>query len=126
MIFENEKIYKTLKKIWMYGIPAVAYLWSKLIDIWSIPCGEPIFYTIVAVWGAMAIFLGISKYNYMNAKKIIEESEEFMNNMGVDAIEEAIEKKNSQEEAETAPTEEELIKEIKEHHEEKFDEEPVG
>ncbi len=67
MIFENEKIYKILKKIWMYAIPALGFLWEGLYKIWNIPFGNAILGTIVVVWGAMAIFLGISKWKYNNA-----------------------------------------------------------
>ena len=67
MIFENEKIYKMLKKIWQYVFPAIGFLWSGLYKIWNIPYGLPILSTIFVLWGAMAIFLGISKWKYMNA-----------------------------------------------------------
>lgn len=67
MIFENEKVYKTLKKIWQYVLPALAFLWEGLYKIWNIPYGYAVFATIICVWGAMAIFLGISKYKYNNA-----------------------------------------------------------
>ena len=67
MIFENETIYKVLKKVWQYAIPAIAYLWSVLYKTWNIPYGLQIFTTICGVWTAMAIFLGISKWKYMNA-----------------------------------------------------------
>lgn len=68
MIFENEKIYKTLKKIWQYVIPALMFLWEGIYRIWNIPYGSAIFATLVVVWGAFAIFLGISKYKYNNAQ----------------------------------------------------------
>ena len=67
MIFENEKIYKMLKKIWQYVLPALAFLWEGLDAIWHFPYGKGILGSIVVVWGAMAIFLGISKHKYMNS-----------------------------------------------------------
>ena len=82
MIFKNENVYKTLKKIWQYVIPAIAYLWFKIADIWSIPCGDLVFATIVAVWAAMAIFLGISKWNYMKVYSNLPE--ELLNGIEVD------------------------------------------
>ncbi len=69
MIFENEKIYKTLKKIWEFVIPAIAYFWEGLIQIWNIPYGNAILGTIILFWGALAIFLGISKYKFKKAQK---------------------------------------------------------
>ena len=78
MIFENENIYKTLKKIWQYAIPAIMLLWEGLYRVWNIPYGSAIFATIALVWGALAIFLGISKYKYDNVLEIngLEEGED--------------------------------------------------
>lgn len=67
MIFENENIYKMLKKIWTYVLPALAFLWEGLDAIWHFPYGKGILGSIVVVWGAFAIFLGISKYKYMKS-----------------------------------------------------------
>ena len=67
MVFENENVYKVLKKIWQYGLPALLFLWEGLIKIWPIPYGEAILGTVAVVWGALAIFLGISKYKYKTA-----------------------------------------------------------
>lgn len=69
MIFNDSRIYKMLKKIWQYAIPALGFLWEGLYKIWNIPFGNAILGTIVVVWGAMAIFLGISKWKYMNASE---------------------------------------------------------
>ena len=68
MVFKNENIYKILKKIWEYGIPALEFLWAGLIEIWPIPYGSQILATIGVVWGALAIFLGISKMRYNKEK----------------------------------------------------------
>lgn len=68
MVFKNENIYKILKKIWEYGIPAFEFLWAGLIEIWPIPYGSQILATIGVVWGALAIFLGVSKARYNKLK----------------------------------------------------------
>lgn len=67
MIFENEKVYKMLKKIWQYVLPAIGFFWSVLYKTWNIPFGLPILTTIIGLWSAMAIFLGVSKWKYMSA-----------------------------------------------------------
>ena len=67
MIFENEKIYKMLKKILMYVFPAIIYVWTQLVDIWKIPYGMQISATIFALYVGLAIFLGVCKYKYNNA-----------------------------------------------------------
>ena len=67
MIFENEEVYKTLKKILMYGFPALIYVFSQLVDIWKIPYGLQINATIFALYVGLAIFLGVSKSKYSNA-----------------------------------------------------------
>lgn len=67
MIFNDSRIYKMLKKIWQYVLPALAFLWEGLDDIWHFPYGKGILGSIAVVWGAMAIFLGISKHKYMNS-----------------------------------------------------------
>ena len=67
MIFNDSRIYKMLKKIWTYVLPALAFLWEGLDAIWHFPYGKGILGSIVVVWGAMAIFLGISKHKYMKS-----------------------------------------------------------
>ena len=89
MIFENENVYKTLKKIWQYVIPAIACLWEILYTVWNIPYGQQIYLTIWGVWVAFAVFLGISKYRFKNAQEGylgdgIEEGEEEYDAIDID------------------------------------------
>ena len=67
MIFNDERIYKTLKKILMYVFPAILFVWDRLVEIWSIPYGTQISGTIFALYVGLAIFLGVSKSKYNNA-----------------------------------------------------------
>lgn len=67
MVFQNENIYKVLKRIWQYGLPALMFFWEGFIQIWNIPYGTAILGTLGLAWGALAIFLGISKSKYNNA-----------------------------------------------------------
>lgn len=64
MVFENEEVYKVLKKILMYVFPAVIYVVGQLVDIWEIPFGVQINGTIFALYVGFAIFLGVSKHKY--------------------------------------------------------------
>lgn len=70
MIFENEDIYKMLKKIFTYVFPALIYLFETLNDIWNIPYGLQISGSLIAVWVAFGIFLGISKHKYNSVCEI--------------------------------------------------------
>ena len=67
MIFFNETIYKTLKKVFMYVFPSIMFVWDNLYKVWNIPYGVQISSTIFALWIGFGIFLGICKYKYQNA-----------------------------------------------------------
>lgn len=67
MIFDNEKVYKILKKIFMYAFPAIMFVWENLYQIWNIPFGVQINATLFILWFGLGIFLGISKYKYNTA-----------------------------------------------------------
>ena len=67
MVFSNEETYRLLKKIFQYVIPAIIYLFGTLNDIWNIPYGLQINASLIAVWVAFGIFLGISKAKFNNA-----------------------------------------------------------
>lgn len=47
MIFNDERVYKTLKKVLMYVFPAILFVWDRLVEIWSIPYGTQISGTIL-------------------------------------------------------------------------------
>lgn len=64
MIFKNSKIYDILNRVWKYAIPAIGFLWEVLYIVWKIPYGQQIYFTIAGVWGALAVFLGFSKYRF--------------------------------------------------------------
>lgn len=69
MIFDDSRIYKTLKKILMYVFPAIIYVWGQLVDIWKIPYGMQVSATIFALYVGLAIFLGVSKAKFQNASE---------------------------------------------------------
>lgn len=63
MVF-NDKVYKTLKWIAMYLLPATGTLYFALSSIWNLPYGEQIVGTITAVDTFIGVLLGISTANY--------------------------------------------------------------
>lgn len=81
MVFDNEIIYKVLKKIFMYAFPALMFVWENIYVIWNIPYGAQINTTIFVLWGGLGIFLGISKHKY-NISATDVYSEEYENENG--------------------------------------------
>lgn len=60
----SNKVYDTLKWIAMLFLPALATLVRVIFAIWSIPYGEEISATIVAINTFLGAVLGISNLNY--------------------------------------------------------------
>ena len=60
----NDKVYKVLKWIAMYLLPALGTLYFTLAGIWGLPYGEQIVGTVTAVDTFLGILLGISTYQY--------------------------------------------------------------
>ena len=68
MIFNNSKIYDTLKWIALVALPALTALWLTLANIWGFPYAEAIGATMAAVTTFLGAILGISSIQYQ--KKI--------------------------------------------------------
>lgn len=60
----NDKVYKVLKWIAMYLLPAFGTLYFTLAGIWGLPYGEQIVGTVTAIDTFLGILLGISTYQY--------------------------------------------------------------
>ena len=60
----TNKTYDTLKWIAQYLLPGAATLWLTLASIWSLPYGEEVGGTIVAVDTFIGVLLGISSAQY--------------------------------------------------------------
>ena len=60
----NDRIYKVLKWIAMYLLPALGTLYFTLAGIWGLPYGEQIVGTVTAIDTFLGILLGISTYQY--------------------------------------------------------------
>lgn len=60
----NDKLYDVLKWIAMFFLPALAILVKSLCLIWTIPYGEEISATIVAINAFLGAILGISNSIY--------------------------------------------------------------
>ena len=63
MVF-NDKVYKVLKWIALYLLPASGTLYFALSSIWGLPYGEQVVGTITAVDTFIGVLLGISTANY--------------------------------------------------------------
>lgn len=70
----NNKIYDVLKYLYFFGLPAIGYLMTELVDIWNIPNGVAIARTITVVITALGIALGIANITY-NKKKLGEKND---------------------------------------------------
>lgn len=67
----DDKVYKILKWIAMYFLPAVGTLYFALAGTWGLPYGEEVVGTITAVDTFLGVLLGIStaQYNKRISKK---------------------------------------------------------
>lgn len=67
----DDKVYKILKWIAMYFLPAAGTLYFALAGIWGLPYGEEIVGTITAIDTFLGVLLGIStaQYNKRISKK---------------------------------------------------------
>jgi hypothetical protein len=63
MKFSN-KTYDILKWVAQYLLPGAATLWLTLAGIWSLPYGEAISGTIMALDTFLGVLLGISSAQY--------------------------------------------------------------
>ena len=66
----NDKVYKVLKWIAMYLLPALGTLYFTLAGIWGLPYGEQIVGTVTAVDTFLGVILGISTAQYNKANKV--------------------------------------------------------
>lgn len=62
-----DKVYKILKYIAMYVLPALGTLYFALATIWGLPYGEQIVGTITAIDAFLGAVLGISTAAYNKA-----------------------------------------------------------
>ena len=62
----NDKVYNVLKWISMLCLPALAVLIKTVFAVWSIPYGEEISTTVMAVDAFLGAILGVSHIQYKN------------------------------------------------------------
>lgn len=67
----TDKTYDTLKWVCLIFLPALAFGYDQLSDIWGLPMAEQIPSTINLIATVMGILLGISTYNYKQENNII-------------------------------------------------------
>lgn len=66
----NDKVYKVLKRITQYLLPALGTLYFGLAGIWNLPYGEQIVGTVTAVDTFLGVILGISTAQYNKTNKL--------------------------------------------------------
>ena len=69
MFVLNNKVYDCLKWLAMFFLPALAILVRTVFQIWSLPYGEEISSTIVAINCFLGAILGISNIGYNRIKQ---------------------------------------------------------
>jgi hypothetical protein len=69
----SNKTYDILKWIAMLLLPALATLYLALAGIWSLPYGEEVSGTIMALDTFLGVILGISNAQYKKANAVAEE-----------------------------------------------------
>lgn len=71
----SDKVYKVLKWIALYLLPALGTLYYALAGIWGFPYGEHVVGTITALDTFLGVILGISSKNYQGSGTLsIDES----------------------------------------------------
>ncbi len=64
----SDKMYETLKWLCLIALPALAWGYSQLSDVWALPYGTEIPETINIVAFVLGCLIGVSTINY-NAEK---------------------------------------------------------
>lgn len=67
-----DKVYDILKWVCLLLLPATAWLYSSLGDIWGLPYVEEIPETINAIAFFIGCIIGVSTFNYNEKKKNLE------------------------------------------------------
>lgn len=73
MIKIPDNVYEILKWTCLIFLPAIAYGYGQLADIWSLPLADQIPNTINLVATVLGLLIGISTYNYKQENNIIVE-----------------------------------------------------
>lgn len=73
MVF-NDKVYKALKWVALYLLPALGTLYFALAGIWGFPYGEQVVGTITAIDTFIGVLLGISTANYKGDGTMVVDS----------------------------------------------------
>ena len=86
MVFENSKVYDTLKFIARYVGPFAVFI-AAIINIWGIPYGEQIIATLAALETLLTKFVSVSKKKY---NEMIEQTFDASKGTEDDTIQEQI------------------------------------
>lgn len=66
MLQMNDKVYDVLKWVAMLFLPALAVLVKTIFAVWSLPYGEEISTSIMAIDAFLGAILGLSHISYRN------------------------------------------------------------
>lgn len=67
----SDKMYEILKWICLILLPALAFGYGQLSEIWGLPMAEQIPKTINLIATIIGILIGVSTYNYKQENSII-------------------------------------------------------
>lgn len=67
----SDKAYEILKWVCLILLPALAFGYGQLSDIWGLPMAEQIPKTINLIATIIGILIGVSTYNYKQENNII-------------------------------------------------------
>lgn len=99
----DDGVYKTLKYIAQYVLPALGTLYFALAGIWGFPYGEQVVGTIAAINIFLATVLGISAYQYDQAGKDISGTL-YLDELPNDSVDSFIKFNRTEEEIAKEPT----------------------
>lgn len=68
-----DNVYEVLKWLSCIALDAIGLLYKTLADIWSLPYGEPVYDTCVAISVCIGVLIGVSTYNYRKENIIYTE-----------------------------------------------------
>ena len=65
----NDKIYNVLKWVCLIALPAIAWAYSQLGDVWGLPLVTEVPRTINIIATLLGVLIGVSQINYEKAKE---------------------------------------------------------
>lgn len=60
----SNKVYDVLKWVALVALDAVGYFYQEIANVWSLPCGDNVLKTCVALSILLGTLIGVSSSNY--------------------------------------------------------------